>query len=371
MLIKLHQTGTPKARHQRQHGAHRELALVHGDGPHHRAQHVNRTLVHVGDNARQVVRLQAVHLDHLQQRIGRRVGVAARGVELERSLGGGPTGAQAIGEFGRIGVAGHTGRHALQTFQNLRRTGEAVFGEVGGLQTRRGGMGSVQLLAVGGGAQKLPQARRLRAGRAKGMLHLRGVQAQQMPHGRSRCQRAGRAGGVKYLVVGATQKLAHPNADLVASHRGGQQLLPARPQRLRHGHRGRKHHRGRVKHRAVVHIVLLGHMRGRGIGHGGQIRAGAGAVDDDFAGARLRPHGQGKAGDAVHRARAMACHGGAKPVHQQVFGLVDHGGGDVGKTQVGGKSRELGTGRGHERVLLNQIGLQPSYLNTKQLLINE
>jgi hypothetical protein len=47
-----------------------------------------------------VADLQAVTLHDLQQRIGRRVRVAAGGMPFERGLGRGPARAQAIGEAG-------------------------------------------------------------------------------------------------------------------------------------------------------------------------------------------------------------------------------------------------------------------------------
>jgi hypothetical protein len=57
-----------------------------------------------------VADLQAVTLHDLQQRIGRRVRVAAGGMPFERGLGRGPARAQAIGEAGGVGIRGHARR---------------------------------------------------------------------------------------------------------------------------------------------------------------------------------------------------------------------------------------------------------------------
>ena len=212
-------------------------------------------------------------------------------------------------------------------------------------------MCGVQDLAVGGCAQKLPQTGRLRAGRTQSVLHLTGVEPQQMPHSSSSGQRAGRAGGVKHTVVRSPQKFAHTDTHFVTHHRSGQQLLAAGTQGLRHRHRRRKHHRGRMEHRAVVHIVLLGYMRSRGVDHGGQVRRVAGAVYDHL-GRTLsrslgRSHRSRKTVDVLHRARTMSAHRGAKPVDQQVFGLADHGLGNVFESQLRCKGGELGRVRSH------------------------
>ena len=75
--IKLGQACMFVLRHQCQHGAHAEFALVHGGGIDHRAQHVNRTLVDMGDDLHDVAQLELMGFDHLQQSIGCRVCVAA------------------------------------------------------------------------------------------------------------------------------------------------------------------------------------------------------------------------------------------------------------------------------------------------------
>lgn len=149
-------------------------------------------------------------------------------------------------------------------------------------------MRRVQLLAVGGGAQKLPQTGRLRAGRAEGVLHLRRREVQQTPHGGGGGQRAAVA-GVEHLVVAAAQEFAHANADLVAGHAGRHQLGTAGANALRHRQRRRKDHGGGVEHRAVVHVVLLGHMGRGGIGQRRHHGRAAGAVACDFTRPRRGP----------------------------------------------------------------------------------
>jgi hypothetical protein len=55
------------ARGQRQHRAHGELALVHGTGTDHGAQHIDGALVHMAGDLRQIGGGQAVLLHDLQQ----------------------------------------------------------------------------------------------------------------------------------------------------------------------------------------------------------------------------------------------------------------------------------------------------------------
>ncbi len=176
------------------------------------------------------------------------------------------------------------------------------------------------------------------------MLHLGGVQTQQMA---DRCgcgQRARRAGGVKDFVVRATQKFTHPNADFITRHSRRDELRAAGANGLCHRQRRWKNHRGRVKHRAIVHVVLFGHMGSAGVRHGGQVRAAATARDEHFARPLVGPHAQRKACQAVDRARVVAADGRAKPVDQQVFGFAQHGVRYVGGGQVRGKGGEGGGG---------------------------
>ena len=216
-------------------------------------------------------------------------------------------------------------------------------------------MRRVQLLAVGACAQKLPQPRRLRAGRAEGVLHLRRREVQQTPHGGGGGQRAGRGRGVEHLVVAAAQEFAHANADLVAGHAGRHQLGTAGANALRHRQRRRKDHGRRVEHRAVVHVVLLGHMGRGGIGQRRHHGRAAGAVAYDFTRPLCGPLRQRKARDAGDGARLAAGEHRAEPVHPQVFGAALHGLRHVAPLQGGG---ELGQGVDGGLGFLLHFGLQ-------------
>ena len=199
-------------------------------------------------------------------------------------------------------------------------------------------MRGVQLLGIRTGAQELPQSCGLRAGRAEGMLHAGRIEPEQMPGRRGGGQRAGGAGGVEHLVVRAAQKLADTNADLVARHRGRQQLWPAGAERLGPRQRHRKDHRGRMEHRAVVHIVLLGHVRSRGVDHRREVRAAAPAPQQHLARARGGPRSTGERGNGLDRACAVARQGRTEPVDQQIFCAAHHGCGDVAEAQFGGEA---------------------------------
>ena len=137
-----------KAGHQRQHGTHGKLGLVHRGGPHDRPQYVNSALVYQRDDTRQIIGYEPIRLHDLQQRISRRMGVAATGVVFERSFGRGPAGSQPVSQASGVSVARHAGGHALRAFKNLFCAGEAVFGQVSRHQSRRCGMRGVQLFAV-------------------------------------------------------------------------------------------------------------------------------------------------------------------------------------------------------------------------------
>jgi hypothetical protein len=252
----------------------------------------------------------------------------------------------------RIGITGHASRQTACAFEDVQRAGETVGGQVRRREPGHGGVRAVQLFGVGALAQKLPQAGSLRTGRTERMRHLLGREPQQMAHrGRGR-QRAGGAGGVKDLVVRAAQKLTDADADLVAGHRCRQQLTAAAPKCLRHRERRRKHHRRRVEHRAVVHVVLLGHMRRGGVDCRGHQRAGAATVDQHLGRSIARPLRQHDPRDRFHRPRTLAGQRRAEPVEQQVFGAAHHGARHIIKTQRGGKVRELlaRCGRGGHRV---------------------
>ena len=83
MRIKFGQTGVFVLRHQSQHGAHAEFALVHGARVYHGAKHIQGPLVHMGHHLGNVAQRKLMRLDHLQQRVSSRMGVATRGVVFE------------------------------------------------------------------------------------------------------------------------------------------------------------------------------------------------------------------------------------------------------------------------------------------------
>jgi hypothetical protein len=110
---------------------------------------------------------------------------------------------------------------------------------------------------------------------------------------------------------------------------------------LRNRQGNREHDRGRVEHRAVVHVVLLGEMRGGGVDHRGEQRRAAAARDQDFTRAVLRPHLPREGLDDLHRAAGLAGQRRAEPVEEQVFGAPQHGLRDVFETQVGGEGGQF------------------------------
>ena len=256
----------------------------------HRPEHVDRALVHMGGEAADLVGAQVVRLHHLLQGVGGRMGVPARGVELERGLGQRPALAQAVDQAGRIGVARHARCEALRTLEDAARPGEPFEREIGRHQAAGGGVGGVELLGVGRVAQELPEAGRLGAGRAEGMQHPLGRQPQQMAGGGRGGEGPGGAGGVEGPVVRAAEELADPDADLVADDRSRQQLATGPAEGLRHGQRRRKDDRCGMEHRAVVHVVLLGEMRGRRVHHRREQGRAAAAADQDLRRALVRPH---------------------------------------------------------------------------------
>src|ERR671913_511794 len=76
--------------------------------------------------------------------------MAARRVELERSLENRPSLPKTLDELCGIGVRRHTGRQTLAAFEYACRPGEAVPGHVCGEQSIGRRFGSVELLRVGG-----------------------------------------------------------------------------------------------------------------------------------------------------------------------------------------------------------------------------
>ena len=355
--VELGQPGMAVLRHQCQHRSHREFALVHSGRMRDRTQHVDRALVHMGDHACQVLRPEGVFTHHLRQRVRGGMRVAAARMELEGGFDRGPAPhaadvvgtiavAESVHQLCRVGIAGHAGRQPLRTFEDLRGAGETIARQPRRHQAGAGCMGRVQLFGIGGGAQELPEPGRLGAGGPEGMLHLRGVQPQQVARRCRGSERAGRTRGVEYLVVRAAQKLSDADADFVARHRRRQQARAACADRLRQRQRHRKYHRRRMEHRAVVDIVLLGHMRRRGVDHRRKVRAGLAAAHQHFGRTGARPHRRSKAGDGFDRPCALARQCGAKPVDQQVFGLAQHRWRNVLEVQAGGKFSELGSAHG-------------------------
>ncbi len=98
----------------------------------HAAEHVDRALVHAGGDRGDVIGPEPFALHQRQQRIGRRVGMPAGGVELERGFRQRPARAEPVGQLARLGIAGHARRHALLAFEDVLRAGQAIGGQVGG-----------------------------------------------------------------------------------------------------------------------------------------------------------------------------------------------------------------------------------------------
>ena len=245
---------------QPKHGAHGKFGLVHGGRHRHSAEYVNGALVHVGLHLGDLRSAQAFTLHHGQQRVGSRMGVATGGVELERGFHQRPTAAQLGRQFARLGITGHTCRQTLLTFKDIARAGQPIGRKVSRQQAVRRRLGRVQLLGVGGIAQKLPQPGGLGAGAAEQVDELLFVEVEQLAH-RDRCrQGADRGRGVEDAVVGTAQELTDANPRLIAGHRGQQQFTARLAEVLGSGQRGGKYHSGWVQHRAVVQVILLHQM---------------------------------------------------------------------------------------------------------------
>ncbi|MNI48867.1 hypothetical protein D3C73_1034540 [compost metagenome] len=262
-------------------------------------------------------------------------------MELERRLRQRPAFAQAIAKLGRVGIRGHARRHALRTFQDVARAGEALACQVRGGHAIGRGLGRMQLLGVGRITQKLPQARRLRAGRTQGVQHLVGRELEQAAGGDGGGQGAGRARRVENLVVRAPQEFTHPDAHFIARNRRHQQVTARTAQRLRNRQRGREHYGGRMEHRTVVDVVLLHHVGRRRVHHGGKQGRGAAAVDQHFAGSIGRPHRSGIAVYGQHRARRRAGEYRRQAIQQQIFGAAQYRRRDVFVAQFGGKGGQF------------------------------
>ncbi len=295
----------------------------------HAAEHVDRALVHAGGDRGDVIGPEPFALHQRQQRIGRRVGMAAGGVELERGFRQRPARAEPVGQLARLGIAGHARGHALLAFKDVLRAGQAIGGQVGGEQAIGSRLGGVQLLGVRRVTEKLPQPRRLRTGAAEQMGELLLVETHQLANGHCRGQGADRRGGVEDAVMRAAEELADADARLVAGHRGHQQLSAGLAEILRRRQRSGKHDRGRVQHGAVVQVVLLHQVRTGGIHQRGEIGRAALAVDQNARRPVGRAHLLRVTLEQRNRMRAGAGQGRAEPVEKEVFGAGEHRFGDL------------------------------------------
>jgi hypothetical protein len=92
-----------------------------------------------------------------------------------------------------IGVVGHAGGHALRPGEDVLRPGQAVLRQIGRHQAGWLAACAVCSCLLSAAVRRNSHSpRRLRAGRAEGVLHLPGVQAEQPADGRGGGQRAGR-----------------------------------------------------------------------------------------------------------------------------------------------------------------------------------
>ena len=108
--------------------------------PVHRAEDVDRCLVHVAGDFGDILGAEVLALHQELECVGGGVGVAAGGVPFEGGFFGGPAGAEAVGEARWVGVAGHAGGEALFAFENTGCALEAVAGEIHAQQIGDEGM---------------------------------------------------------------------------------------------------------------------------------------------------------------------------------------------------------------------------------------
>ena len=150
----------------------------------------------------------------------------------------------------------------------------------------------------------------------------------------------------------AAEKFADPNADFIAGDGGSQQVAPGRSERLRNRERRREHDGAGMEHGAVVHVVLLGEMRGGGVDHRGEKRGGEAARDQHLGRAADRPHLQCEPLDRLDGTRTLARERGADPVEQQVFGAAHDSGGDIVEAELacesGERRRRMSVGFRHQ-----------------------
>ncbi|MNY29626.1 hypothetical protein D3C86_1636780 [compost metagenome] len=104
----------------------------------------------------------------------------------------------------------------------------------------------MQLLGVGGVAQKLPKAGGLGPGAAEQVDEGFFIEIHQLAHCHRGSQGADRRRSMEDTVMGAAEEFADANAGLVAGHRGQQQFTAGFAQVLGRCQHGGKHHRGRV-----------------------------------------------------------------------------------------------------------------------------
>src|SRR5918997_3816634 len=216
--------------------------------------------------------------------------MAARRVELERSLENRPSLPKTLDELCGIGVRRHTGRQTLAAFEYACRPGEAVPGHVCGEHSIGRRVGSVELRRVGGVPQELPEACGLRPGRPEGVEHGLFVRAEQVGDGGRRGERPRGPGSVEDLIVGAAKVGADSDPSLVTHYRGGYEVSARSPGLLRGRKGSREYYARRVEDGAVVDVVLLDHVRGGAVHEGGEEGGGVPARNQDLARPVARTH---------------------------------------------------------------------------------
>ena len=105
MLLELGEARLAIRRDEPEHRAHRELRLVHCRWRNHGSQHIDRRLMNMRGDRRDVVRRELVLFDHGEQRVRGRVRVTTRRVVLERGLNQCPTLAELVSQLGGFSVA--------------------------------------------------------------------------------------------------------------------------------------------------------------------------------------------------------------------------------------------------------------------------
>ncbi len=277
----------------------------HGLRLDHPAEHVDGALVDPRGDRGDLRVIEPFALHQRQQRVGRGMGMAARGVELERGFQQRPAAAEAIHQALGVGVAGHPGGHPLLAFEDVSRAAQAVGGEIGGEQPVGGGLGGMQLLGIGGVAEELPEPGGLGSGAAEQVDEALAVEVHQLAHRHCRGEGADRGSGMEHPVVGTAEEFADADAGLVAGHRREDQLGAAAAEVLGRGQGSREDHRRGVQHRAVVQVVLLHHVGSRAVHQGGEIRRAAPPAGQDLRATVGRAHAFGVALEQWDRMLAL------------------------------------------------------------------